>query len=123
MDEKRVALIVANFVQFDMDWGHRNDVEGFKNGLIEMDKGLNRIICQAKKGDLIFITADHGNDPTTPSTDHSREHVPILAYHDGTPGRNLGTRKTFADLAKTAARYLDIEGIKNGEDFLESCSV
>ncbi len=116
------ALIVANFVQFDMDWGHRNDIEGFKKGLIEIDKGFDRIINQASDGDLIFITADHGNDPTTPSTDHSREHVPILAYRHGVAGRNLGTRKTFADLAKTAARYLRIEGIRNGEDFLESCN-
>jgi phosphopentomutase len=121
MEEKKKALIVANFVQFDMDWGHRNDIGGFKNGLIEMDKGLGRIISQASEGDLIFITADHGNDPTTPSTDHSREHVPILAYQNGLLGKNLGTRKTFADLAKTAARQLNIEGIEHGEDFLESC--
>ena len=122
MKEKERALIVANFVQFDMDWGHRNDIEGFKNGLIEMDKGIGRIVSQASEGDLIFITADHGNDPTTPSTDHSREHVPILAYRNGVMGKDLGTRKTFADLAKTTARYFDIEGIRHGEDFLKSCS-
>jgi phosphopentomutase len=116
------GLIVANFVQFDMDWGHRNDIEGFKKGLIEIDKDFGRIINQTSESDLIFITADHGNDPTTPSTDHSREHVPILVYRNGMIGRDLGTRKTFADLAKTAAQYLDIEGIRNGENFFEGCN-
>jgi len=119
MKEERDALIVANFVQFDMDWGHRNDVDGFKTGLTEMDKGLGRIIEQARAVDLIFITADHGNDPTTPSTDHSREHVPILVYRQGITGHNLGTRDTFADLAKTTANYFGVKGIKNGTDFLK----
>lgn len=121
MKQENDALVVANFVQFDMDWGHRNDVEGFRNGLLEMDKGLNEIFGEARAGDLVLITADHGNDPTTPSTDHSREHVPILAYLNGMPGKNIGTRETFADLAKTVADYLDIKGIKNGTDFLKDC--
>jgi phosphopentomutase len=113
------GLIVANFVQFDMDWGHRNDTEGFKNGLIEMDEGIGRIISYVRENDLVFITADHGNDPTTPSTDHSREHVPIIAYRNHMAVRNLGTRSTFADLAKTVAGHFGIEGIKHGEDFLK----
>jgi phosphopentomutase len=117
------ALIVANFVQFDMDWGHRNDINGFKNGLIEMDEGIGRIMTHLHEHDLVFITADHGNDPTTPSTDHSREHVPILAYRNHMQGRDLGTRSTFADLAKTVAGYFGIEGIKHGEDFLKDASV
>jgi len=115
------ALIIANFVQFDMDWGHRNDIEGFKNGLVEMDEGIGRIINALQQEDIVFITADHGNDPTTPSTDHSREHVPILAYRSNMKGQDLGTRKTFADLAKTVASYFGIKGIKNGEDFLQEC--
>ncbi len=115
------ALIIANFVQFDMDWGHRNDIEGFKNGLVEMDEGIGRIIKALQQEDLVFITADHGNDPTTPSTDHSREHVPILAYRSNMKGQDLGTRKTFADLAKTVASYFGVKGIKNGEDFLQEC--
>jgi len=121
MNEPADALIVANFVQFDMDWGHRNDTEGFRNGLIEMDEGIGRILTKAHENDLVFITADHGNDPTTPSTDHSREHVPILAYRNSMIGRDLGTRKTFADLAKTVAAYFGMQGIKHGEDFLEYC--
>jgi phosphopentomutase len=123
MKENDDALIVANFVQFDMDWGHRNDVEGFKNGLTEMDEGIDRIIKNAREGDLFFITADHGNDPTTPSTDHSREHVPILAHRNAMAGHSLGTRETFADLAKTAANYLGIEGIRHGQDFLKDCGL
>ncbi|OPX18546.1 phosphopentomutase [candidate division WOR-3 bacterium 4484_100] len=121
MDEVEQGLIVANFVQFDMDWGHRNNIEGFKNGLIEIDGGLKEIIENRRSEDLIFITADHGNDPTTPSTDHSREYVPILAHSGKAPGVNLGIRRSFSDLAKTIARYLDIEGIHYGEDFLDSC--
>ena len=122
MGETNDALIVANFVQFDMDWGHRNDINGFKNGLIEMDEGIGRIVAQLRENDLIFITADHGNDPTTPSTDHSREHVPILAYRDRMVGRDLGTRSTFADLAQTVAGYFGIEGIRHGEDFFKGSS-
>jgi len=121
MKENDDALVVANFVQFDMDWGHRNDVEGFRNGLTEMDEGIDRIIKDAREGDLIFITADHGNDPTTPSTDHSREHVPILVHRKTMTGHDLGTRETFADLAKTTANYFGIEGIKHGEDFFKDC--
>ncbi|MBE0433593.1 phosphopentomutase, partial [candidate division WOR-3 bacterium] len=121
MEENDHVLVVANFVQFDMDWGHRNDVEGFQQGLIEMDKGLDRIIDIARGEDIIFITADHGNDPTTPSTDHSREYVPVLAYRRGMTGCDLGTRGTFADLARTAANHFGIEGIRHGEDFFRDC--
>ena len=121
MDEVNEGLIVANFVQFDMDWGHRNDVEGFKNGLIEIDEIIGKVIQKIKETDFLFITADHGNDPTTPSTDHSREYVPILAYTTKKIGRNLGLRQSFADMGKTIARYFDIEGIKKGEDFLDAC--
>jgi len=120
MEELLSGLMVANFVQFDMDWGHRNDIEGFKKGLIEIDEGIGRILEKVGEEDLLFITADHGNDPTTPSTDHSREYVPILSCNSKKRGKNLETRESFADLAKTAAKYLNIEGIKNGKDFLET---
>ena len=122
MGKKEDSLIVSNFVQFDMDWGHRNDIEGFKNGLIEMDEGIGRILAKLQKDDLVIVTADHGNDPTTPSTDHSREHVPILALRNDMHGRNLGIRSTFADLAKTVAGYFGIEGIRHGKDFLKNPS-
>jgi len=121
MDDVAEGLIVANFVQFDMDWGHRNDIEGFKKGLIEIDEGIEKIVSRIKNNDMLFITADHGNDPTTPSTDHSREYVPILALTSRLKGRSLGIRNSFSDMAKTIARYFELEGIKNGKDFLEYC--
>jgi phosphopentomutase len=121
LDEVDKGLIVANFVQFDMDWGHRNDIQGFKNGLIEIDEGIGKVIDKISERDILFITADHGNDPTTPSTDHSREYVPILALTSKQNGKSLGIRKSFSDLAKTIARYLEIGGIENGEDFLDVC--
>ena len=121
MDAINGGLIIANFVQFDMDWGHRNDVEGFKNGLIEIDSEIAKIVKKVRKNDMLFITADHGNDPTTPSTDHSREYVPILVLTSQHNGSDLGIRETFSDLAKTIARYLKLNGIKNGQDFLDSC--
>lgn len=121
LNEIDSGLIVANFIQFDMDWGHRNDTEGFKNGLIEIDKGIGNIIEKIKNDDILFITADHGNDPTTPSTDHSREYVPILALTSKRGGGNLGVRKSFSDLAQSIAHYFNINGIKNGENFLDVC--
>ncbi|MEO0128534.1 MAG: phosphopentomutase [candidate division WOR-3 bacterium] len=113
------GLIVANFVQFDMDWGHRNDILNFARGLEEMDAGIEKIVRDLKEYDLLFITADHGNDPTTPSTDHSREYVPVIAYFNAKKGKEIGVRNTFADLARTIARYMKIDGLKNGEDFLD----
>jgi phosphopentomutase len=115
------GLIIANFVQFDMEWGHRNDVHGFRDGLVAMDSSIEKIMNQLKEQDMLFITADHGNDPTTPSTDHSREYVPILALLDQHKGRALGIRESFSDMAKTIARYFDIKGIRHGEDFLTIC--
>ncbi|GAG91593.1 unnamed protein product [marine sediment metagenome] len=78
-------------------------------------------IQEIEEDDFLFITADHGNDPTTPSTDHSREYVPILAYTTRKIGGDLGVRTSFADLGKTIARYFDIEGMSNGKDFLDAC--
>jgi len=112
------GLIVANFVQFDMDWGHRNDTENFARGLEQMDSEIEKIVNNLNETDLLFITADHGNDPTTPSTDHSREYVPLLAYRKKQKGVNIGIRNSFSDLAKTIAHYMNINGVENGEDFL-----
>jgi phosphopentomutase len=115
--EGKDGMIIANFIQFDMDWGHRNDVPGFRDGLHDIDAGIARVLERIGPEDCLFITADHGNDPTTPSTDHSREYVPILAFRTGRPGTDLGVRGTFADLARTIARFLGIEGIENGQEF------
>jgi len=119
LKEIEQGLIVANFVQFDMDWGHRNDIKNFAKGMEEIDSGIERIVNNLKEDDMLFITADHGNDPTTPSTDHSREYVPLLSYFKGKRGKGIGIRKTFCDLARTIARYMKINGLKNGEDFLD----
>jgi phosphopentomutase len=118
LDTDQDTLIVANFVQFDMDWGHRNDVEGFQKGLVEIDEGIGKIMERIEEHDMLVIAADHGNDPTTPSTDHSREYVPLLVVTSRDPGVDLGTRNSFADVAQTIARYFNLKGIQHGTDFL-----
>lgn len=113
------GLVFANLVDFDMKWGHRNDVEGFRAGLEEVDARLPRIFSLLRGGDAFLITADHGNDPTTPGTDHSREHVPILAYRPGAQGGDLGTRETFSDVAASLAFWFGLEEEFPGTPFLE----
>jgi phosphopentomutase len=98
------GLIMINLVDFDMLWGHRNNPEGFYNELQQFDDRIPEFLSFLKPGDVFVITADHGNDPTTPSTDHSREYVPILIYGpDIKKGQNIGIRESFADLGKTIA--------------------
>uniref|UniRef100_A0A7C6EAS3 Phosphopentomutase n=1 Tax=candidate division WOR-3 bacterium TaxID=2052148 RepID=A0A7C6EAS3_UNCW3 len=114
------GLIFTNLIQFDMDWGHRNDYLAYYNGLKEFDARLPEIISQLSADDLLAITADHGNDPTTPSTDHSREYVPLLIYSKSLlSGIDLGTRETFADLGQTVAEYLRLPALTNGKSFLK----
>lgn len=119
LDQGMEGFIFINLVDFDMHFGHRNDYEGYKNALQEFDARLPEILSKLQDDDLLIITADHGCDPTTSSTDHSREYVPILAY-----GRNLrkgvdiGIRKTFSDMGKTVLDHLGIENELFGESFL-----
>ena len=117
--KKNRGLIFLNLVDFDMIYGHRNDVEGYAAALEEMDAYLPKILNSLRHDDVLFITADHGCDPTTTSTDHSREYVPLLVYSPSLKrGANLGTRKTFADIAKTIGDLLGLpDKIKNGESF------
>lgn len=104
------GIIFTNLVDFDMRFGHRNDAAGYANALMEFDKRLPEILKNLHDEDILFITADHGCDPTTKSTDHSREYVPLLIYGKNLKsGINLGTRKTFADIAATIAEYLEID--------------
>ncbi len=118
MKENNRGLIFTNLVDFDMVYGHRNNPEGYKQALEEFDNRLPEIISAMREDDLLVITADHGCDPTTPSTDHSREHVPVLLYGKNIkPDINLGTRKTFADLASTIADAFGIENVFPGESF------
>ena len=118
MPEVKNGLVFATLVDFDMLWGHRNDVEGFAKGLMEFDEWLPSCMEKLKENDLLIITADHGNDPTTPSTDHSREHVPLLITGKMIKqGINLKTRN-MSDLARTLADYFKME-IENGRSFLK----
>ncbi len=118
MENTKQGIIFTNFIQFDMDWGHRNDYQAFYQGLLDFDKRLPEVLDRLKDDDILFITADHGNDPTTPSTDHSREYVPLLVYGKKLRmGVNLGIRRTFADLGQTIAEYLQLPRLKNGTSF------
>jgi phosphopentomutase len=112
------AFIFANLVDFDVYFGHRNDPSGFAKKLHEFDEFIPKFFEQLDDSDRVIFTADHGNDPTTPSTDHSREYVPLLYYKKDSIGKNLGTRKTFSDVAKTVAEFFKIENELEGESFL-----
>jgi phosphopentomutase len=123
LDENRPGLIFANLIDFDMKWGHRNDVEGFARGLEHVDRRLPELLQRLTNDDLLVMCADHGNDPTTPGTDHSREYVPVLAMcpraaRAGRSGRPIGVRSTFADLGATIAEFLGIPWSLAGESFL-----
>ena len=118
MRESQSGLIFTNLVDFDMLWGHRNNPQGYASGLEDFDRSLPEIMDAMTAQDVLFLTADHGNDPTTPSTDHSREYVPILAYGSAVKsGVDLGTRGTFADLGATVAELLGIEPLPFGTSF------
>ena len=111
-------FIFINLVDFDVYFGHRNDPEGFANKLKEFDSFLPEFLSNLDETDRVLITADHGNDPTTPSTDHSREYVPLLFYAKDKPGRNLGIRQTYSDAGKTAAEFFGVENKLKGKSFL-----
>jgi phosphopentomutase len=114
------GMVFVNLIDFDMLYGHRNDIKGYKRALEEFDQALPEIIQAMRKTDLLIITADHGCDPTTPSTDHSREFVPLLVYGSVIRGGvDLGIRQTFADVGQTIADIFDVQGLKNGESFWE----
>jgi phosphopentomutase len=113
------GLIFANLVDFDTLYGHRNDPEGYAANLERFDVRLAALLPRILTSDLLIVTADHGNDPTTPSTDHSREHVPVFAYGPGVrPGVDLGVRSTFADLGQTIADVFDVGPLRHGKSFL-----
>jgi phosphopentomutase len=123
MNKNMKGLIFINLIDFDMLWGHRNNYKGFALGLEEFDKRIPELLDEMKKDDILIITADHGCDPTTPSTDHSREYVPLLVYGSSLKrGVNLGTRETFSDVAKTLDDIFNLDGIKNGKSFFKDIS-
>jgi phosphopentomutase len=110
------GLVFANVIEFDQTWGHRNDIAGFHGGLRELDRALPALIGRLRPGDLMVLTADHGNDPTTPSTDHSREAVPLLVVGPAVRPVPLGTR-SFADVGATVADYFSV-ALGPGTSFL-----
>ena len=112
------GLLFANLVDFDQMFGHRNDVPGFYRALQEFDQALPTLIDALREEDLLFITADHGNDPTTSSTDHARECVPLLTIGRAVKPRSIGRRKTFSDLGATVAEWLGSSFRGRGTSFL-----
>ncbi len=112
------SLVFANLVDFDVYYGHRNNPEGFAGALKEFDDFIGGFVGKLDESDRLIITADHGNDPTTPSTDHSREYIPLLYYQKNEEGKNLGTRETFSDIAKTVAEYFKVNNELKGKSFL-----
>ena len=120
MKKRFEGLCFVNLVDFDMLYGHRNDVDGYAKALSYFDKQLPKLLGLMQEGDILMITADHGCDPSTPSTDHSREYTPFLMYQYGqAKGVNLKTRKTFADIGSTVLDYFGIESKIDGTSVLE----
>ena len=116
------GFVMTNLVDFDMLYGHRQDPVGMARALEEFDRAVPELIEGLHEGDMLLITADHGNDPTDSSTDHSREYVPILCYRkSGKKGVNLGTRSSYADAGKTVAEFFSLRGIGElaGNSFLD----
>ncbi|HVP67286.1 MAG TPA: phosphopentomutase [Anaeromyxobacteraceae bacterium] len=111
------GLLFVNLVDLDMLYGHRNDPTGFARALEELDRALPDLRALLGQGDVLALTADHGCDPTTASTDHSREYVPLLVLAPGAPGRPLGVRGSFADLGATVAEYFGLSA-DQGKSFL-----
>ena len=118
------GLCFVNLVDFDMKYGHRNDVAGYANAMTEFDGQLATFLDNMREDDLLIITADHGCDPSTPSTDHSREYVPMLIYGSNVKGGvDLGTRDSFADISATVLEYLGVDQKDTkGKSFLKEVS-
>ncbi|WP_242394922.1 phosphopentomutase [Anaeromyxobacter oryzisoli] len=108
LDRVDHGLVFVNLVDFDMLYGHRNDPAGYARALEELDRAMPRLLGKLRRGEVCAVTADHGCDPTTPSTDHSREFVPLLVHVAGAGGGELGTRSSFADLGATVAEFFGV---------------
>jgi phosphopentomutase len=118
MKSSNEALIFTNLVDFDMEFGHRRDVVGYAKCLEEFDNYIPQIIGNLREEDLLIITADHGNDPTAPGTDHTREYIPILNYGKSVKsGEHFETRDSFADIAATIAEYLNVDYKSSGASY------
>ena len=116
--EKTSGLIMANFIDYDMVYGHRRDAKGYAKSLELTDQWLAKYLPLIGPGDMLILTADHGNDPTFKGTDHTREYVPLLVYRPGEPAENLGIRRGFYDIAQSLARFFGIPAISRGASFV-----
>lgn len=112
------SIVFTNFVDFDSQFGHRRDVAGYAAALEYFDARLPELLAKLQPNDLVILTADHGCDPTWRGTDHTREHVPVIAYGAGLPASSLGLRNTFADIGQTIAAYFELEPMQYGSSFL-----
>lgn len=112
------TIVFTNFVDFDMLYGHRRDVDGYASALEYFDQRLPELLDLMSDDDLLIICADHGCDPTWPGTDHTREHIPVLAYGAAVTAGSLGKRETFADIGQSLAAYFDLELMDYGTNFL-----
>ncbi|WP_341412596.1 phosphopentomutase [Clostridium aceticum] len=118
LNKENKGIIFTNLVDFDSKYGHRRDAKGYKQALEDMDQRIPELLKSLKKDDMIMIVADHGNDPTFKGTDHTREYIPILIYGEAVkPNVNIGTRKSFADIAATIADILGIPSTGKGDSF------
>ena len=120
MKEVKEGLIFTNLVDFDMLYGHRNDPKGYGKAIEELDNRLQEIYSEMTEDDILMLTADHGCDPTTESTDHSREYIPLLVYGNKINPVNIGTRESFTDISKTILEYFNIENNIDGKSFLRN---
>ena len=117
MEKFPEGLIFVNLVDFDSAYGHRRNVKGYANALVEFDRWLANFLPKMEYGDVLMITADHGNDPTHPGTDHTREYVPLLIFGEQIPfGKNFGTVDGFCCVGQTIASMLHAGPLKNGID-------
>jgi phosphopentomutase len=112
------AYVMTNFVDFDSEFGHRRDVPGYAAALEAFDRRLPELIAKLRDGDLLVLTADHGNDPTWIGSDHTREQVPILIFSPTLSAGTVGIRNTFADIGESIAHWLGLEPGKHGRSFL-----
>ncbi|WP_314409677.1 phosphopentomutase [Pseudomonas kuykendallii] len=114
------TLVFSNFVDFDMLYGHRRDIAGYAAALEAFDRRLPELLAQMQPGDLLMLAADHGCDPSTPGSDHTREHIPVLAWGNGVAAGSLGERETFADIGQSLADFFGLPSCSHGRSFLSS---
>ena len=112
------SIVFTNFVDFDMLYGHRRDASGYADALEYFDGRLPELMAQMRSDDLLLICADHGCDPTWPGSDHTREHIPVLAYGAGTSPGPLGLRDSFADIGQSLASFFGLSKMDYGKSFL-----